>query len=71
MEDFKKGDEVFIVYHRQVVKAQIVAIHKECEEIELNYLEGKELWVGINRTPWACFKTREEAEKYLKEMRNW
>lgn len=71
LEEFKKGDKVFIVYHHEVVKAQIVAIHKEFKEIELNYLEGKTLWVGIIKAPWACFKTKEEAEKYLIKMRFW
>ena len=71
MEKFKKGDKVFIVYHYQVVKAEIAAIHKETEEIELNYLEGKTLWVGIIKKSWACFKTKEEAEKYLQEMKQW
>ena len=67
MANFKKGDNVFIVYRYQVVKAKIVAIHKEFEEIELNYLEG----MGIIRDPLACFKTQEEAEKYLQEVKKW
>lgn len=69
MGDFKKGDKVFIVYHHEVVKAQIVAIHAILNEIELNYQEGGTLWVGINRMPYMCFKTKDEAEEYFNKKR--
>jgi len=72
-KEFKKGDLVWIVYHHEVVRAKINAVHKEFDEIELENYDDKEdaLWVGIIKKPWACFETKEEAEKYQKEMMRW
>ena len=70
MEKFKVGGYAWIIYHHEVVKAQIVSIDKKYNEIEFNYFDPKEncLWVGIRRNDFNCFITREEAEKYQKKL---